>query len=906
MDRFVLVVNFTKKGDCKTVDKDLDLVKQIHDFLKSLASTSAPQHSLFPACLPGRVPAGRRWYFAVQASCGSSQFCSSEWDELGVGCHRSDCEDTGPSALDTCRGALLEKGAEDDNEELLGPQAQSELFEEAAEVLHQLADKLPPPGQALLDVVLLSTDTEAPSTKEFLPVLGSLKHMQAWHSAKITVATANNAGWQTIASYLLTDIHDQEKLLSCIDQDESWRGSILVREKKFLSELRFGGFCLKARPSDSNVLSARVLSQACTDRTLNTEVFQYYQPVLDLVQLVSVPDLPVYLHSRVEFDLALTTKTARSRLLLDQLSTLRGKVGALFSLSCTVSSLAVTPAPQLGSQKWKEFIARRPKALPVPDVEVKGELGQYFWLVQGTDTGGCTARMIHSANQINGAAALATANGLLGEKDLALSGTCVDAWLSSLPCLHGDQLIRRERNLEKVQALAVKECLRRREESLNPVSIPVTDLKVLLRLAREQYLMMHDARLPRAATLIAEKENHTREVPVSVRTAGLQDLPERSVLLNFENQAKIRQQRSSSLRLASGSSECLLGPKDGQKETPALLDAKEMLRHFSSDGHPTGELQPLPVQRGEHPFQLSSDLTPRKVTQLPFSKATRSHYHGIEFCLDEQKALDRDKSLVRLHSRLIRYETQTTCSKEPRPVPFALSPAPFIQSPAPSPSVLSEPSSIPDGEALMSETRGEPPRLKRRCWEADGMHTYKRLVKSDSNESLGSKSSGSSGTQLGARTLRRKPAGSQVIPTSARPAPCPQRSETTNQPPAGDAATKESRSQKHNRVGSCCYSYSPLPAGSLVTFCIFCLTVKIRSVFKCQMLNEVVMKTLKLHGITGEHKCFEACSQRLFEISKFYLKDLKTSRGLHEEMKKAAQNNCKQVIQWVLEKASRK
>lgn len=39
-----------------------------------------------------------------------------------------------------------------------------------------------------------------------------------------------------------------------------------------------------------------------------------------------------------------------------------------------------------------------------------------------------------------------------------------------------------------------------------------------------------------------------------------------------------------------------------------------------------------------------------------------------------------------------------------------------------------------------------------------------------------------------------------------------------------------------------------------------------------QMLMEVVTKTLKHHGITGEHKCFEACSKRLFDISKFYLK----------------------------------
>lgn len=39
-----------------------------------------------------------------------------------------------------------------------------------------------------------------------------------------------------------------------------------------------------------------------------------------------------------------------------------------------------------------------------------------------------------------------------------------------------------------------------------------------------------------------------------------------------------------------------------------------------------------------------------------------------------------------------------------------------------------------------------------------------------------------------------------------------------------------------------------------------------------QMLLEVVTKTLKHHGISAEHECFEACSKRLFDISKFYLK----------------------------------
>ena len=50
---------------------------------------------------------------------------------------------------------------------------------------------------------------------------------------------------------------------------------------------------------------------------------------------------------------------------------------------------------------------------------------------------------------------------------------------------------------------------------------------------------------------------------------------------------------------APGSSDSLLGPKDAsQRVSAALLDAKELLKHFSADGTPAGELQPLVVCRG--------------------------------------------------------------------------------------------------------------------------------------------------------------------------------------------------------------------------------------------------------------------------------------------------------------------
>uniref|UniRef100_A0A671PWM2 Mdm2-binding protein-like n=1 Tax=Sinocyclocheilus anshuiensis TaxID=1608454 RepID=A0A671PWM2_9TELE len=815
MDRYVLVIiiNLEPKKECSFNGKRPNLHEDDHIYVfftsKRLKTPGIVHpiihtHALFTV------------YF---------QWCSSEWEELCS--QRSDSEESELSALDSCIAALQKQ---EEQSALTENPSHAELFEEAAEGLHQLADKLPPPGKSLLNVIVLCVDEEV-GLKDMLPVIGSLKHMRAWHSAQMIMVTEHSAGWQKAALYLDARLCSPSVIHSCVDGREIWRGGLHIREKKFVSELKFEGFCLRAQRKNrwSDALYPHTDPQCHTDHKLQHEVFQCYQPVLELIQLVRVKDLPILLHSSTEFELGLTSKSVKAKLLLDQLCTLRGEVGALFSLSCVISTETFPVASQLSSCKWRDFMSKRPKDIPVPDVEVKGERGHYLFLVQRAESGSCTAQMIHTANQINGAAALATLNALIREKVPPSSGSSTADWLRSLPCLRGEQFLQRERKLANVQTLVIKECCRQREEAQKPASIPVNELKALLNLAREQYLEMHDSILPRTSErMCMEKENQTSSCNISG-----EDVIHRCRLFS------------------SGSSESLMGPKDSQRGSSTLLDARELLKHFTPDGLPSGELQPLPVLRGEHAFQLSPDLTPRKVTKLPFSKAARSHYHGIEFCLDERKALERDRGFVKLQSRLIRYETQSTCCKEPCPVPFALSPAP-------SPAVLSEPGSVPDGEALHSE----PPRLKRCSRETD-LQPHKRFCKSESSESLGA-----GGTHPAVGALRQQAAHSRSSSGLARrsasvadPSPSQKPSQTQT----------ESRSQKHNR-----------------------------------MLREVVAKTLNKQGISSEHKCFEACRQRLFDISKFYLKDLKTSRGLHEEMKKAASNNAKQVIDWVVEKSSKR
>ncbi|XP_068425642.1 mdm2-binding protein isoform X2 [Clinocottus analis] len=868
MDRYVLVVSFCQTDDDLAEDYAcLEPVKQVHDTLVDISTQASKRGmSVLPACSLSGSPSVQRWCFAVQAYHGGTQFCSSDWEELGTGRQKTDSEEEKPNAVESCLTFLSNQEAPDQNAD---QPSLTELLEEAAEGLHLLSDKLPPPGKALLDVLVLGSAEQSPPNKDLLPLLGALKHMSYWHAAKITVVTQHTAGWQKAASYLSASLVEPADLHNCMDHRELWRGGLLIREKKFVSELRFDGFSLR-----SSLLQAPCTT---TDHKPQPEVFHYYAPVLDLIQLVNLSDLPSFLMSTTQFELSVSGNSMKAKLLLDQLRSLRGEVAALLSLSCIITPIAQRAASQLSSQRWRESVARKPKSLPVPDVEVGGESAHYLLLVQGSDDvgfGGCRVGMLHSDSQINGAAAMSTASGLLREKSLSSPGGS----FSPLPCLQGAGLLEREKQVTRVQTLALKEYLRRKEEeedgASSSTSITVNDLKVILSLAREQYLKVVDSSLPSASTCLTdeEEEEEEEEDSTAAKDSGfpttshlLSDWPERSVLHNIENLQRRKQKRRFGL-LGPGSSDSLLGPKDSQKSSSALLDARELLKHFTPDGLPTGELHLLAINRGDNVFQLSPDLSPRRISQMPFNKASVSHYHGIEFCLDNQRSLDRDQGFVKLQSRLIRYETQTTCSKEPCALPFALSPAP-------SPAVMSEPGSVPDGETLQN---ADVARLKRRSWDTDviGGYPRKRLVKSESNDSLCSQSSGSSGTHPAIRSLRQQPSRSQstasglvTFPPADKPKPQPPK---TQDDKAEDKSSKESRSQKHNR-----------------------------------MLQEVVAKTLKQHGIAAEHECFEACGKRLFDISKFYLKDLKTSRGLHEEMKKAASSNVKQVTDWVLEKSSK-
>ncbi|KFP85441.1 Mdm2-binding protein, partial [Acanthisitta chloris] len=858
----------------------------LYQFLKESCDVSTNADvSVFPACSVSGAPGAKKWYFASHVICGYYQFCSSDWEEINVDTQKN--EDSLQTSIDEYLGAI--QNFEEDENNSRESLSLTDIYDEAAESLHQLADKLPAPGRAMVDVILQAVEQDGPKLKDCLPAIGALKHLREWHSARITIAASDTKGsWQKIADYLSADLVSSDDVTNTIDLKELWRGKIQIWEKKFGSGVDFPEFCIKS--TSAKTFSTAHLSSFFAvkkeQQSKNTDaVFHYYGPTLEFLRMVVLSDIPPIFISDLEFELypflkSLSRKNTKepSALLLDQLSFLSGKVGALFTLPCSVSS-AVIPCPaQLSTKKWKEYMARKPKVITVPEIELKGESCRYYFLLQGNGSGGCKATLVHSASQINGTATLAAVNGKLRtQAEETESSFHIADFIKSLPCFRGEEIVQRETEVSRLQVFALKEYLRRKELTKQPPVISTDEFKSLLELTRECFLDLYNTSLPKP--VLQKVSNKTRSCSVAcviyhVFLAELDlmepnplEWPERHVLQNLENFEKNKQKMRVSV--FAHSSEQLLGHKDSQRESLTLLDAKELLKYFTPEGLPVGDLQPLQIPKRENAFLLTPELTPRKLRGLPFEKAAGCHYHGLEYCLDNRRSLERDVGYAELQTRLIRYETQTTCTKECCPVPVVLSPLP-------SPAVLSEPGSVPDGETLQSEFKTETSRLKCRSKDLDCFHPKKRLTKSESTDSLLSQASGSSGSHCAAAVTRkraersvalaamplRQPEQPHTVTTLAGPASHINAAESEPSKPA-----KESRSQKHTR-----------------------------------MLKEVVAKTLRKYGIAEDHKCFASCSQRLFEISKFYLKDLKTSRGLLDEMKKTANSNAKQVIEWVLEK----
>ncbi|NXR00215.1 MTBP protein, partial [Sagittarius serpentarius] len=535
----------------------------VYQFLKESCNSSINVNvSTFPACSVAGIPGVKKWYFASHVICSYYQFCSSDWEEINFDTQKN--EDSLQTSIAECLGAI--QNFEEDDSNSRETLSMTDIYDEAAESLHQLADKLPAPGRAMVDVILQAVERDGPKLKDCLPAIGALKHLREWHSAQITIAANDSkCSWQKIADYLSADLVSSDSVMNIIDLKELWRGKIQIWERKFGSEVSFPEFCMKS--TSAKTFSTSHLSSpfaAKKERQLrNTDalseassVFHYYGPALEFLQMVVLSDLPSFFISDLEFELSLAGKNIKeaSTLLLDQISSLSGKVGALFTLPCNVSSVVIPSPAQLSTKKWKEYMARKPKVITVPEIELKGESCRYYFLLQGNGSGGCKATLIHSASQINGTATLAAVNGKLKTKsEETESSFCIGDFIKSLPHFCGEEIVQREKKLSRLQVFALKEYLKRKELIKQPPVISTDEFKNLLELTRGCFLDLCNTSLPKP--VLQKVANKTRSCTVTsgrvvhyiflaesdLLEPNPLEWPERHVLQNLENFEKNKQ-----------------------------------------------------------------------------------------------------------------------------------------------------------------------------------------------------------------------------------------------------------------------------------------------------------------------------------------------------------------------------
>ncbi|XP_030855335.1 mdm2-binding protein-like [Strongylocentrotus purpuratus] len=71
-------------------------------------------------------------------------------------------------------------------------------------------------------------------------------------------------------------------------------------------------------------------------------------------------------------------------------------------------------------------------------------------------------------------------------------------------------------------------------------------------------------------------------------------------------------------------------------------------------------------------------------------------------------------------------------------------------------------------------------------------------------------------------------------------------------------------------------------------------------------LRSIVEETLAAKGIDSSHVCFKPCVTRLYNQTKMFVKDLKSSKGLYDEMRKIAEANADFVISFEQNRAASK
>ncbi|XP_071495664.1 mdm2-binding protein-like [Diadema antillarum] len=622
------------------------------------------------------------------------------------------------------------------------------------------------------------------------------------------------------------------------------------------------------------------------------------------------------------------------------------------------------------SEAWKEAVISDPINPAVPGLHLKGTKHTFFFLVHGDRRGRCIALPLVPPLMLNGAAHAMLASHDTEEqstqgRDAPQSASEV---LATLPNISGRQLRAEEEDLARMQIKALVMVIEKIKSEGHDIHFSPAHMIFIFNYMRKVYYEGHDmndapsaeanpsqpieqapderntaggsgGEAPAETDEQSETDEHSGseegEMPSEPETLSvnhLRHIPteldqnpsqwvERQALQNQESIAnRLRRLGSTDMMLAG----IAVPPRDDNTIT---LSAKEFLKHFKPNGQPRrSDLvlgRPAGVKQSPRTRSGASDHQPSglsmtELMEADFKKAIKMRYHGIYYCIDAQDAQGLDRRLVRLQQRCVRHEMASSFTSHRQPTIAIGSKRPRCDSDGDrkakvrkvSPSSAARKLSVGSrqftprksassrAKATTTPRKGAgstprqtskyvyvllfslPPRPKRTATPSKSapevLVSPRRSARKLSKDQLGQPSTSTASSSTHASLTMASTKSSSAL----TPLPVETRQPTSKRLERGakdasssrrSSSTSESRSEKHKR--------------------------KLRS---------IVEESLKARGISPDHACFKQCVTRLYTQTKMYVKDLKTSKGLYEEMRKISEANADFVISFELKRVTPK
>ncbi|XP_038067327.1 mdm2-binding protein-like [Patiria miniata] len=790
-----------------------------------------------------------------------------------------------------------------------------------SEAIHALADKLPLTGHYLDIIWLTTTSTDVPITSH-ISLYGALQRLCSWHAGLLTVvcedATPDKPLNDTLNEWVN---HLQGRVVrggdwfaEAVGQGMAWRGEVTLADGKGQKSLCIPGLVLSSRPNDDSAIQVSTSADTSTclspqgkpSKSHAAKKIVTFSRQLEVVCSVRRADVPSIFVSPLQFSLHClpSSRLPRSEHFLHWLREISQSHDStvIMRLPCrtlTPNTRSNRNARPISTKAWKEHVKTCAGDLKVPDLHLH-ETQEFFYLLvhcDGKHSQDLVAQVMYSPRDLSGDvhAQLAEYQQSLTFDDLLGAGTT----LKTVPSLEGHQVQTLLETIKLAQAEAIKAFLEERKSEGREPAMTIGELQQLMGTVYS-IAMAEMGELSKTNKVDDDndvEEDLRNENVISELDCSPSGWLQKLALQNHEAlERKIKRFKSGEMMLAGMA---VPAPADNT----ITLTAEEFLKHFLASGLPsTEDLSPISMALTSRADGVNTQndcpgLSWDDLKKATFEQAQKYTHAGIQYFSDSGQSQKMDTRFSKMQQRYIRYETASTCSSDQ-----AASPA-TLTLPQPSTSTTDPASDTVHPTSDTSETKGNPQRNRQNARgqrsaektqrsaekgqrAADKGQRLMRLQRSAEKRRrmvLERNHKISPGRPL-VRGLKRKgevtvsPAKKRLVPTRTSPRKKVTPSVAQQEKPLSAKTNKES-SQSSSTSSSKSRTMS-------------------RSEKTRMKLREVVKESLAGRGITKESKCYKACMERLYRMAEMYVKDLKSSKGLDEQMKSIAEANADFVVQF--------